>query len=73
LYEPGRKHYTLWVWETTCFGKYILPIYDFVCENEVIQVNKGVIYLEIAYLDIDTNGDSVVIVDKMKSIHPKGR
>ena len=74
FYEPGRKHYILWVWETErSWGNYILPIYDFFCVNEFIQVNNGTLYLEIACLSNDTNGDPVVIVDKIKSNRPCNR
>ena len=74
LNKPGRQHYILWVWETERFwGKYILLLHDFYCENEVIQVNNGTIYLKIIYRGLDPNGDPVVIVDKKKSNRPVGR
>ena len=62
------KLYLLWVWESErIWGKYFLPIVDFFCGNEVNQINRGDIYLEIIYQGVDPNGDPVLIVYKKHS------
>ena len=64
------KLYHLWVWESErVWGKYYLPIPDFFCENDVIQINKGHIYLEIMYQGVDPHGAPVLIVNKRYSQH----
>ena len=64
------KLYLLWVWEfERVWGKYFLPIPDFFCENEVIQINRGDIYLEIMYQVFDPYGGPVLIVNKQYSRH----
>jgi hypothetical protein len=58
----------LWVWESErVWGKYFLPIPDFFCENEVIQINRGYMYLEIMHQGVDPKGDPVLIVNKKQS------
>ena len=53
----GRRHFILFLWEIpTRWERYVLPLHDYFCQNEIIQFNIGCYNANITYMSLRSSG-----------------
>ena len=64
-----RKYFIIRVWEATDKqGRYILPLHNYFCQNETIQIKDGSQYCEIIFQDLSAPGDPVIDFRKYNTV-----
>ena len=72
LRHPTQRHYVVHVLEPgeIDIGKYILPLDDYFCANEITMINDGQMICAISFRGIDQSGNPIIEIEKIINPRP---